>query len=146
MSDCSHSRSSGCLSPYPAGSQKMFASGGLSERSLGNAQSGSASTRSFSSEPTATMSSFSSTSSPWSVRRASRLWTLPSEWLPLTGCSSCSLKGGSLPVFDPHKVRDFPLLADLQKKCETAKPLGMFRSTETEFLLCYDAFGIYVDR
>jgi hypothetical protein len=29
-------------------------------------------------------------------------------------------------------------MADLQKRCDTAKPLGMFRSTETEFLLCYD--------
>ena len=71
----------------------------------------------------------------------------------------CSLKGGSVPIFDSTKVRESPLLRDLQSRCESAKPLGMFRSTETEFLLCYDcepvvaeimvdrvAFGMYVDR
>nr|XP_019049461.1 hypothetical protein I302_03250 [Kwoniella bestiolae CBS 10118]OCF28391.1 hypothetical protein I302_03250 [Kwoniella bestiolae CBS 10118] len=56
------------------------------------------------------------------------------------------LKGGSIPMFDPAKVREKPSLADLEKKCLAAKPMGMFRSTETEFLLCYDSFGIYVDR
>ena len=49
-----------------------------------------------------------------------------------------SLKGGSIPIFDPAKVRDKPKLAEIQRRCEASKPLGMFRSTETEFLLCYD--------
>lgn len=49
-----------------------------------------------------------------------------------------SLKGGSIPIFDPAKVRDKPKLAEIQRRCESSKPLGMFRSTETEFLLCYD--------
>lgn len=35
-------------------------------------------------------------------------------------------------------MRDRPHLAELQRRCESGKPLGMFRSTETEFLLCYD--------
>ncbi|KAK6905920.1 hypothetical protein I203_106755 [Kwoniella mangroviensis CBS 8507] len=56
------------------------------------------------------------------------------------------LKGGSIPMFDPAKTREKPSLGDLEKKCLAAKPMGMFRSTETEFLLCYDSFGIYVDR
>ena len=50
-----------------------------------------------------------------------------------------SLKGGSIPIFNPNKVRERPGLAELQRKCDTARPLGMFRSTETEFLLCYDS-------
>lgn len=49
-----------------------------------------------------------------------------------------SLKGGSIPVFDPQKTRDRPTLAELQRKCDSSKPLAMFRSTETEFILCYD--------
>ncbi|OCF37676.1 hypothetical protein I316_00803 [Kwoniella heveanensis BCC8398] len=56
------------------------------------------------------------------------------------------LKGGSIPIFDPAKIREKPMLGELQRKCEAGKPLGMFRSTETEFLLCYDSFGLYVDR
>ncbi|WVF70262.1 hypothetical protein IAT40_005051 [Kwoniella sp. CBS 6097] len=56
------------------------------------------------------------------------------------------LKGGSIPIFDPAKAREKPILGELQRKCEAGKPLGMFRSTETEFLLCYDSFGLYVDR
>jgi hypothetical protein len=56
------------------------------------------------------------------------------------------LKGGAIPIFDQTKVRDKPLLAELARQCENAKPLAMFRSTDSEFLLCYDAFGIYVDR
>ena len=51
------------------------------------------------------------------------------------------LKGGSIPIFDPAKLRDKPALGDLQRRCEAAKPLGMFRSTETEFLLCYDCMS-----
>ncbi|KAL5513096.1 TUS1 [Sanghuangporus vaninii] len=42
--------------------------------------------------------------------------------------------------------RDDPRLAALTKRCESCKPIGMFRSSENEFLLCYDEFGLYVDR
>ena len=42
--------------------------------------------------------------------------------------------------------RDDPRLASLTKRCEACKPMGMFRSSENEFLLCYDEFGLYVDR
>ncbi|TDL23713.1 Dbl domain-containing protein [Rickenella mellea] len=42
--------------------------------------------------------------------------------------------------------RDDPRLAALAKRCESCRPMGMFRSSENEFLLCYDEFGIYVDR
>ena len=60
-------------------------------------------------------------------------------------------------------LRDDPKHAHLAKRCENAKPLGMFRSTEEEFMLCYDGtcltswclrtrlmkyleFGLYVDK
>ncbi|KAK4686044.1 RHO1 GDP-GTP exchange protein 1/2, partial [Tremellales sp. Uapishka_1] len=56
------------------------------------------------------------------------------------------LKGGPIPIFDPVKAREKPAIAELSRRCESAKPLGMYRSTEAEFLLCYDTFGIYVDR
>ncbi|BEJ01662.1 hypothetical protein CcaverHIS631_0603440 [Cutaneotrichosporon cavernicola] len=58
------------------------------------------------------------------------------------------LKGGSIPVFDAAKTKDRPELAELQRRCElaTSKPIAMFRSTEREFLLCYEAFGFYVDQ
>ncbi|WWD17661.1 hypothetical protein CI109_102102 [Kwoniella shandongensis] len=56
------------------------------------------------------------------------------------------LKGGSIPIFDPAKTREKPMLSELERKCQAGKPIGMFRSTETEFLLCYDTFGLYVDR
>ena len=61
--------------------------------------------------------------------------------------------------------RDDPRLQSLTKRCESCKPMGMFRSSENEFLLCYDGlcfalklfkhskltltpseFGLYVDR
>ncbi|KAG5653612.1 hypothetical protein H0H81_011984 [Sphagnurus paluster] len=34
----------------------------------------------------------------------------------------------------------------LAKRCESCRPMGMFRSREDEFLLCYDEFGLYVDK
>ncbi|KAF8902367.1 Dbl-like domain-containing protein [Gymnopilus junonius] len=43
-------------------------------------------------------------------------------------------------------LREDPKHAALAKRCENAKPLGMFRSNEDEFLLCYDEFGLYVDK
>lgn len=42
--------------------------------------------------------------------------------------------------------RDDTRLAALAKRCESCRPMGMFRSSENEFLLCYDEFGLYVDR
>jgi hypothetical protein len=62
-------------------------------------------------------------------------WAIRKVWSVLT---SVSLKGGNIPIFDPVKAREKPAIAELARRCETAKPLGMFRSTESEFLLCYD--------
>jgi len=42
-------------------------------------------------------------------------------------------------------LRDEPRLEKLIKRCESCKPMGMFR-IEEEFLLCYDEFGLYVDK
>ncbi|KAJ3514155.1 hypothetical protein NLJ89_g2537 [Agrocybe chaxingu] len=42
--------------------------------------------------------------------------------------------------------REDPRHAQIVKRCENARPLGMFRSTDDEFLLCYDEFGLYVDK
>ncbi|KAH8833385.1 CNH domain-containing protein [Flagelloscypha sp. PMI_526] len=42
--------------------------------------------------------------------------------------------------------REDPRLAYLSKRCEQCRPIAMYRSTEDEFLLCYDEFGIYVDK
>ncbi|PFH46667.1 hypothetical protein AMATHDRAFT_69289 [Amanita thiersii Skay4041] len=42
--------------------------------------------------------------------------------------------------------REDPRLAQLSKRCENARPKGMFRSAEDEFLLCYDEFGVYVNK
>uniref|UniRef100_A0A0W0F0H3 Putative Dbl-like domain-containing protein n=1 Tax=Moniliophthora roreri TaxID=221103 RepID=A0A0W0F0H3_MONRR len=39
-----------------------------------------------------------------------------------------------------------PRFAGLAKRCESCRPLGMFRATEEEFLLCYSEFGLYVNR
>ncbi|KIK53901.1 hypothetical protein GYMLUDRAFT_232486 [Collybiopsis luxurians FD-317 M1] len=41
--------------------------------------------------------------------------------------------------------RDDPRLSNLAKRCEECRPIGMFKSAEDEFLLCYDEFGVYVD-
>ncbi|KAG9103502.1 hypothetical protein FRC06_010384 [Ceratobasidium sp. 370] len=42
--------------------------------------------------------------------------------------------------------RDDPRFANIARRCDACRPLGMFRSSENEFLLCYDEFGIYVNR
>ncbi|KAF8316675.1 Dbl-like domain-containing protein [Clavulina sp. PMI_390] len=42
--------------------------------------------------------------------------------------------------------RDDPRHAAIAKRSESRRPMGMFRSAENEFLLCYDEFGLYVDR
>jgi hypothetical protein len=42
--------------------------------------------------------------------------------------------------------RDDARLAYLAKRCEACRPIGMFKSAEDEFLLCYNEFGVYVDK
>lgn len=42
--------------------------------------------------------------------------------------------------------RDDAKLEKLVKRCEACRPLGMFRCTDDEFLLCYDEFGLYIDK
>ncbi|KAI0286011.1 CNH domain-containing protein [Russula aff. rugulosa BPL654] len=42
--------------------------------------------------------------------------------------------------------RDDPRHEKLVKRCDSCRPMGMFRSSENEFLLCYDEFGLYVNR
>ncbi|KAG6829149.1 hypothetical protein H0H92_005554 [Tricholoma furcatifolium] len=45
----------------------------------------------------------------------------------------------TVPVFEDARV-------PLAKRCEAARPMGMFRSKDNEFLLCYDEFGLYVNK
>ncbi|CEH18539.1 signal transducer [Ceraceosorus bombacis] len=56
-----------------------------------------------------------------------------------------SLQPGTIPDFS-QCPRDDPLVQNLVNRVDRAKPLGMFKHSETEFLLCYDAFACYVDR
>ncbi|KAK0214966.1 CNH domain-containing protein [Armillaria fumosa] len=44
----------------------------------------------------------------------------------------------------PHS--EDPKLAAIAKRGESCRPIGMFRSADDEFLLCYDEFGLYVDK
>ncbi|KAL7421168.1 Rho guanine nucleotide exchange factor [Cryptotrichosporon argae] len=57
-----------------------------------------------------------------------------------------TMRGSAIPIFDAAKLKEKQSFAALKERCDSAKPLAMFRSTETEFLLCYDTFGVYVDR
>ncbi|KAF8806848.1 Dbl homology domain-containing protein, partial [Phlegmacium glaucopus] len=41
--------------------------------------------------------------------------------------------------------RDDVNFAYLPKRCESCRPLGMFRLNDAGFLLCYDEFGVFVD-
>ncbi|KAG8970658.1 hypothetical protein FRC05_000516 [Tulasnella sp. 425] len=43
-------------------------------------------------------------------------------------------------------TRDDPRLASIARRLENCKAMGMFRTSENEFLLCYDEFGLFVDR
>ncbi|KAG6879934.1 hypothetical protein C0992_009290 [Termitomyces sp. T32_za158] len=45
----------------------------------------------------------------------------------------------TVPAFDDNRI-------PLARRCEGARPMGMFRSNDNEFLLCYDEFGLYVDK
>lgn len=42
--------------------------------------------------------------------------------------------------------KDNPNLGSIARRCEACRPLGMFRCSEDEFLLCYNEFGVYVDK
>ncbi|KAE9397959.1 citron-like protein, partial [Gymnopus androsaceus JB14] len=42
--------------------------------------------------------------------------------------------------------KDDPRSAYLAKRCKSCRPIGMFKSGEDEFLLCYNEFGVYVDK
>lgn len=42
--------------------------------------------------------------------------------------------------------KDNPNLGSIGRRCEACRPLGMFRCSEDEFLLCYNEFGVYVDK
>ena len=62
-------------------------------------------------------------------------------------CGVCSFKSVTIPQ------RDDPRHEKLAKRCESCRPMGMFRSSENEFLLCYDgnvqfgcSFHPYPDR
>lgn len=56
-----------------------------------------------------------------------------------------NLLPGTIPDFS-QSPRDDPRIQMLAKRVETSKPLGMFKNSESEFLLCYDNFACYVDR
>ncbi|KAJ7089842.1 Dbl-like domain-containing protein [Mycena belliarum] len=43
-------------------------------------------------------------------------------------------------------LRDDARYAQLSKRCDACRPIGMFRSNDDGFLLCYNEFGVYVDR
>ncbi|KAJ6474687.1 signal transducer [Mycena vitilis] len=43
-------------------------------------------------------------------------------------------------------LRDDARFAALSKRCDACRPIGMFRSNEDGFLLCYNEFGVYVDK
>nr|GAT55060.1 predicted protein [Mycena chlorophos] len=42
--------------------------------------------------------------------------------------------------------KDDPRLISLAKRCESCRVLGMFRSTDEEFMICYNEFGLYVNK
>ncbi|KAF9646326.1 hypothetical protein BDM02DRAFT_3188932 [Thelephora ganbajun] len=47
-------------------------------------------------------------------------------------------------VIIPQK--EGPRLGKLAERCESCRPMGIFRSNRDEFLFCYDEFGLYVDK
>ncbi|KAG8221089.1 hypothetical protein J3R82DRAFT_2607 [Butyriboletus roseoflavus] len=85
--------------------------------------------------------------------RLYREFFLPSESFDLVFLKAkiailCT-KGFEIMDLTDFKSVTIPLRDDgherLAKRCESCKPMGMFR-VENEFLLCYDEFGIYVDK
>ncbi|KAF8621825.1 hypothetical protein AX15_007493 [Amanita polypyramis BW_CC] len=43
-------------------------------------------------------------------------------------------------------LREDPNTTFIAKRCDTCRPIGIFRSTDSEFLLCYNDFGVYVNK
>ncbi|KAF8548709.1 Dbl homology domain-containing protein [Imleria badia] len=85
--------------------------------------------------------------------RLYREFFLPSESFDLVFLKAkiailCT-KGFEIMDLTDFKSVTIPLRDDgherLAKRCESCKPMGMFR-VENEFLLCYDEFGIYVNK
>lgn len=85
--------------------------------------------------------------------RLYREFFLPSESFDLVFLKAkiailCT-KGFEIMDLTDFKSVTIPLRDDgherLAKRCESCKPVGMFR-VENEFLLCYDEFGIYVNK
>ncbi|KAF5386380.1 hypothetical protein D9757_006718 [Collybiopsis confluens] len=87
--------------------------------------------------------------------RAYREFFLPSEsfdliFLKVKIAILCAKGFEIMDLMDLQSVtipqRDDPRHAPLAKRWEGCKPLGMFRSTDEEFLLCYTEFGLYVNK
>ncbi|RDB18533.1 Rho1 guanine nucleotide exchange factor 2 [Hypsizygus marmoreus] len=61
-----------------------------------------------------------------------------------------SAKGFDIMDMNDFKSTRIPLpdsrLSSLESRFETCRPIGMFRSREDEFLLCYTEFGVYVNK
>ncbi|KAG9313170.1 hypothetical protein JVU11DRAFT_6624 [Chiua virens] len=85
--------------------------------------------------------------------RLYREFFLPSESFDLVFLKAkiailCT-KGFEIMDLTDFKSVTIPLRDDgherLARRCESCKPMGMFR-VENEFLLCYDEFGIYVNK
>ncbi|KAL1707909.1 CNH domain-containing protein [Schizophyllum commune] len=96
---------------------------------------------------------FKSAKSEWF--RVYKDFFLPSEaydavFLKATIVIMCS-KGFEIMNIDNYQSVSIPLREDprvekIIKRAEASRPLGMFRSGDNEFLLCYDEFGFYVDK
>ncbi|KAJ3915019.1 CNH domain-containing protein [Lentinula edodes] len=87
--------------------------------------------------------------------RAYREFFLPSEsydliFLKVKIAILCAKGFEIMDLMDLQSVtipqREDPRHAPLAKRWESCKPLGMFRSTDEEFLLCYTEFGLYVNK
>jgi hypothetical protein len=105
-------------------------------------------------------SKFSKDSKPSDSFRIYKTFFIPSEaysmqFLRSKLCIVCargfeiinldSLLPGTIPDFSQVSREDIRI-QQLVKRVETARPLGMFKNSESEFLLCYDNFACYVDR
>ncbi|KAG6841126.1 hypothetical protein C0991_001695 [Blastosporella zonata] len=95
---------------------------------------------------------FRSTKSEWF--RVYRDFFLPTESFDIIFLKArivvlCA-KGFEIMDLNDFASTTVPALEDprmpLAKRCESARPMAMFRSKENEFLLCYDEFGLYVDK
>ncbi|KAJ3818971.1 CNH domain-containing protein [Lentinula raphanica] len=87
--------------------------------------------------------------------RAYREFFLPSEsydliFLKVKIVILCAKGFEIMDLMDLQSVtipqREDPQHAPLAKRWEACRPLGMFRSTDDEFLLCYTEFGLYVNK